>query len=86
MRARHLILIPLLLALAACTERRIDSAQPIGVPNPTLEPPAVAGNGVIFIQSTSFDLAEVGYRQTELFMSGTARAFTNLGPLGEDGF
>jgi hypothetical protein len=43
------------------------------------------GPGAPFVQATSFDLAEVGYVQEEYFVSGTARAFTNTGPLGADG-
>ena len=37
------------------------------------------------MQSTNFDLAEVGYVQEEYFLSGTARAFTTATPLGNDG-
>lgn len=85
MTPHRFIVFPLLFVLASCTESEIDAPMTLAVPNPALESPSVPGNGTIFIQSTSFDLAEVGYRQTELFMSGTARAFTNVAPLGEDG-
>jgi hypothetical protein len=85
MRLRHTLVFPLVLALMACTETETAPFQPLAVPNPTLEGPVTGGNGAPFIQSTSFDLTEVGYRQAEFFMSGTARAFTNLGPFGEDG-
>lgn len=86
MRLRHFVVIPFVLALVACTETEDAPFQPLDVPNPTLEGPVTGGNGAPFIQSTNFNLAEVGYRQTELFMSGTARAFTNIAPLDEDGF
>jgi hypothetical protein len=74
-----------MVALAGCSETGDADPEPLDVPNPVLEGPVTGGSGAPFIQSTSFDLAEVGYRQTELFVSGTARAFTNLGPLSEDG-
>jgi Alpha/beta hydrolase domain len=54
------------------------------VPSPTIEGP-ITGPGAPFVQVTSFDLAQVGYVQEEYFLSGTARAFTNTGPLGVDG-
>src|SRR5262245_53011189 len=54
------------------------------VPSPTTEGP-ITGPGAPFVQVTSFDLAQVGYVQEEYFISGTARAFTNTGPLGVDG-
>jgi hypothetical protein len=86
MRLAFLVVIPFMLAAIGCSETGDSDPAPVEVPNPTLEGPFTGGSGAPFIQSTSFDLAEVGYRQTELFVSGTARAFTNLGPLGEDGF
>ncbi|HXJ32872.1 MAG TPA: alpha/beta hydrolase domain-containing protein [Candidatus Eisenbacteria bacterium] len=60
---------------------RAASAQ---VPTPTVEGP-ITSPGAIFLQATSFDPAQVGYVQEEYFISGTASAFTNVGPLGLDG-
>lgn len=47
--------------------------------------PVTGGNGVPAAVTTAFDLGEVGYGQTELFMSGTAHAFSPSAPMGEDG-
>ena len=55
------------------------------VPIPTVEGPVSGGSGEPFIAATTFDLAEVGYTQSEYFVSGTASAYTNVGPLGSDG-
>jgi len=44
------------------------------VATPTVDGPIP---GAPFIQTTSFDLAAVGYMQEEYFISGTATAFTN---------
>jgi hypothetical protein len=52
--------------------------------SPTIEGP-ITSPGVAFIATTSFDLAQVGYEQAEYFISGTASAYTNTGPLGVDG-
>ena len=53
-------------------------------PTPTIEGP-ITGPGKVFLPSTTFDLATVGYEQAEYFISGTASAYTNTAPLGEDG-
>jgi hypothetical protein len=54
------------------------------VPSPTIEGP-ITGPGDVFLQSTSFDLAAVGYMREEYFIAGTASAYVNVGPLGADG-
>lgn len=65
-----------------CAPVTVTSAQ---VPTPTLEGPVTGGAGIHLLGTTTFDLAEVGYTQAEYFMSGTARAYTNVGPLTPDG-
>src|SRR5262245_25852959 len=54
------------------------------VPVPTIEGPVTGGAG-IFLPSTTFDLARVGYMVEEYFVSGTASAYTNVGALDADG-
>lgn len=54
------------------------------VPSPTIEGP-ISSPGSAFIESTSFDLARVGYVQEEYFISGTASAYAGSGPLDTDG-
>jgi hypothetical protein len=54
------------------------------VPSPTIEGPITSPDGV-FLPSTTFDLASVGYEQDEYFISGTATAYTTSAPLGTDG-
>jgi hypothetical protein len=56
-----------------------------GVSSPAIEGPVTGGAGVPFDASTTFDLADVGYQQAEYFISGTASAYTNVGPLSDDG-
>jgi hypothetical protein len=60
-------------------------APPTAVPTPTVEGPITTGNGNIVVQSSSFDLASVGYEQAEYFISGTARSYTSATPLTDDG-
>jgi hypothetical protein len=55
------------------------------VPVPALEGPVTGGNGSPFLATTTFDFASVGYVQEEFFLSGTASAYVNVGPLGTDG-
>src|SRR5215207_1478926 len=47
--------------------------------------PATGGKGMAFIAGTSFDLASVGYEQSEYFFGGTASAYTSATPLTSDG-
>lgn len=47
--------------------------------------PATGGKGTPFIAGTSFDLASVGYEQSEFLFGGTATAYTSATPLTSDG-
>ncbi len=62
------------------------SPQPTAtvVPGPLLEGP-ITGPGTPFVQTSSFDLASVGYLQAEYFLSGLATSYVNDGALGSDG-
>jgi alpha/beta hydrolase family protein len=64
---------------ALLLEAWVASAQ---VASPTIEGPIP---GSPFIQTTTFNLATVGYMQEEYFISGTATGYTNAGDLGVDG-
>src|SRR6266511_2280743 len=53
--------------------------------SPTVTP-ASGGNGVpVLFGHTSFDLASVGYEQSEFFLQGTANAYSPTSPLTSDG-
>ena len=54
-------------------------------PSATVDGPVTGGKGVPSLASTSFDLASVGYQQSEFFVSGTASAYTSAKPLTSDG-
>ena len=54
------------------------------VPSPTIEGPITSPGGA-FLPATTLDLASVGYRQEEYFVSGTASAYVNTAPLDLDG-
>ena len=55
------------------------------VPIPDIEGPITGGIGKPLLATTTFDLADVGYAQSEHFISGIATAYTNVGPLPVDG-
>ena len=55
------------------------------VPEPGLTGALTGGNGQPFFAGTSFDLAAVGYQQSEYVVDGLARSFRNLGEIGADG-
>jgi hypothetical protein len=57
----------------------------LGVGSPSVEGPVTGGHGAPILAATAFNPADVGYVQSEWFLSGTARAFRNDGPLNADG-
>jgi hypothetical protein len=64
---------------AAGTIRAGDVARPTVTP-------ATGGGGVPVVPGlTAFDLADVGYEQSEVFLSGSATAYQPTAPLGTDG-
>ena len=73
---KRLVLV-MLAALAAASAH----AQ---VPTPAIDGP-IGSPGSAFLQGTAIDLSKVGYISEEFFISGTASAYTNTGPLGLDG-
>jgi hypothetical protein len=52
---------------------------------PTITGPVTGGNGVPTLSATSFDLAGVGYQQSEFLVAGTATAYAPAAPLTPDG-
>jgi hypothetical protein len=57
---------------------------PPSAASPTVTGPVSGGSG-INLNSTLFDLSQVGYQQSEYFVSGTASAYTPSAPLTTDG-
>ena len=54
--------------------------------SPTVTGPITGGNGVpVVFAHTTFDLATVGYTQSEFFLAGTADAYSPTAPLTADG-
>jgi len=47
--------------------------------------PVTGGAGAVVLQATRFDLAKVGYQQSEFFLSGDAASYLPAAPLGSDG-
>ncbi len=55
------------------------------VPVPKVEGPVLPTSGISFIASTTFPLSEVGYEESEYFLSGTATAYRTSTPLTKNG-
>jgi hypothetical protein len=53
--------------------------------DPTVSGPVTAGQGLSLAATTMFDLSQVGYEQSEYFLSGTATAYQPVSPLTTDG-
>jgi len=49
--------------------------------DPTVTGPITGGTGAIGLYSTAFDLGQVGYQQSEYFLSGTAASYQPVSPL-----
>jgi len=79
----------LALPIAGCGDDDEDSStvasRGANVARPLVEGPVTGGNGAPFVAASLFDLAEIGYSQTEFFLSGTATSYANTSPLGLDG-
>jgi hypothetical protein len=59
-------------------------AVPAGAADATVSP-VTGGASTPSVSTTSFDLSEVGYEQTELFLAGTAQSYSSATPLTNDG-
>ena len=79
-RARLAPLCAVAILLGACSS---DGGSDSGTPNPSVEGP-IAGTPSL-LGSTTFKLADVGYEQSEYFISGVARSYTNTTGQTEDG-
>ena len=74
-------------ATVDCVVRAVKTAiEGCGQPDvamPTVE--AATGGAGLFIIAAGFNLADVGYTQSEFFFSGTATSYANVGELPGDG-
>jgi hypothetical protein len=61
------------------------TATPAGAASATVAGPVTGGLGTPTVSTTSFDLADVGYQQSEFLLSGTAEQYTAAKPLTNDG-
>lgn len=74
------------LALTACFPPQPPPSTPGSAANPDASGPISGGAGVIAPANlNAFDLAQVGYQQSEYFLSGNATAYVPSAPLTSDG-
>jgi hypothetical protein len=55
------------------------------VPSPTVEGPIMPTSGISFLGSTLFPPSDVGYEESEFFLSGRATSYTSAAPLTTNG-
>jgi hypothetical protein len=95
-RSRRACLATALLAasLGSYLAASVTAAAPAGaavaassgsVPSPTVQGPVLPTSGISFLGSTLFPLSQVGYEESEYFLSGTATSYTSAKPLAKDG-
>ena len=72
---------PSLLCLLLLASTRLAAAAA----TPTVEGPITGPGSPLLVGSTLFPLADVGYRQEEFFIGGTATAYTSASALTADG-
>ena len=72
---------------AGCgTTPRATPAPPAApVPSPSIQGPILPSSGISFLGSTLFPPSQVGYEQSEFFLSGTASSYTSATPLTKNG-
>jgi hypothetical protein len=61
------------------------SAPSASVASATVQGPILPAGGISFLGSTLFPLSQVGYEESEYFLSGTATSYTSATPLAQDG-
>jgi hypothetical protein len=61
------------------------TAAEVSVPTPTVQGPILPSSKISFLGSTLFSPSEVGYEQSEFFLSGTATSYTSAKPLSKNG-
>jgi hypothetical protein len=79
--------IALLIAATTADIAHADSAppSPSSAASPQVTGPVTGGAGTIQLQDTAFDLSQVGYQQSEYFLSGTADSYQPVNSLTTDG-
>jgi Alpha/beta hydrolase domain len=76
--------IPVFLAVAAATAMSLFLNAGLALAAaPTISGPIVGAPSAV--ATTTFDISQIGYQQSEYFMSGTASSYTPTAPLGTDG-
>lgn len=89
--AAAILLAGLVVAVHPARAAQSPAAAPARhLPKPSASDPAVSGpvtggNGAIVLASTAFPLSQVGYEQSEFFLSGKASAYEPVKPLTTDG-
>src|SRR5580704_16696587 len=69
----------------ATTSRASSALTDLPVPSPTIQGPILPSSGISFLGSTLFAPSQVGYEQSEFFLSGKATSYTSAIPLAKNG-
>ena len=83
-------LLALAIILSACSDNKSTDQPSVPTPRGSAAATAITmasgGNGTpLVFGHAAFDLADVGYIQSEYFMEGTADAYSSVDPLSNDG-
>jgi hypothetical protein len=70
---------------AAASTADAPSRSHLSAAGVTVTGPVTGGAGAIQLYGTAFDLSQVGYEQSEYFLSGTAAGYQPVSPLTSDG-
>jgi hypothetical protein len=72
-------------AVAGVAAQASNAAPGPSAATPTVTGPVTGGQGIIQLLGTGFPLADVGYTQSEYFLSGTASSYVPAAPLASNG-
>jgi hypothetical protein len=70
---------------ASSSGAAVSSVVTSSVPSPKVLGPILPTSGISFLGSTQFSISQVGYEESEYFLSGTASAYTTKAPLTKNG-
>ena len=63
----------------------VAASSPPAAANPSVFGPVTGGHGIVQLEGTSFPLSDVGYEQSEYFLSGTAKSYVPVKALSSNG-
>ena len=86
LHSNELLLLMAFVCTAATVEGCSSASPPLGAPDdPIVEGPVTEPESPFVAGTSGINLEDVGFRQVEFFISGTASSYLSVDPLSSDG-